>query len=220
MIDGYDARAEWYPSTTESLTVGVFRKDYTSPIEQTFQAIGGGGIIATFQNAENAAVTGYEFGGRTELSRIRDWVGGPAVLDDIYFSANFAILDSSVTLETTGVATSSERCLQGQADIVINAQTGYDGETLDITVAYNRVGQRLQIVGIFGNPDIIQDPVDTLDVNISWEAFEDGTFSLQGSNLLNPTIRLTQQIEGQEQLDFRVFKQGIDVSLSFSYEFN
>ncbi|MEL6546521.1 MAG: TonB-dependent receptor, partial [Myxococcota bacterium] len=220
VIDGFDARVEWYPSTTESVTLGVFRKEYDNPLEQTFQAIGGGGIVATFQNADNATVTGYELGGRTELSRLRKWIGGPALLDDIYLSANVAILDSLVQLESVGVATSAERTLQGQADIVINAQAGYDGETFDLTVAYNRVGERLQIVGVFENPDIVQDPLDTLDVNISWEAFENAKVTLQGSNLLNPSIRLAQQVQGQDELVFREFKRGRGVSLGLSYQFD
>ncbi len=219
-IDGYDVRGEWYASGTESFTIGVFRKEYDQPLEQTFRAFGGGGIVATYQNAAGATVTGYEFGARSQLGRIRGLLGGPALLNNLYLSANVALLDSKVLLENTGIATSSERALQGQADIVVNAQAGYDGDDLNCTVSYNRVGERLQIVGVFENPNIIQDPLDTLDANISWEAFEDGTFVLQLSNLLNPSTRLTQQVDGQEELVFREFKRGRGVSFSFSYEFN
>ncbi|MEO0594002.1 MAG: TonB-dependent receptor, partial [Myxococcota bacterium] len=219
VIDGYDIRVEWYPSTTESFSVGAFLKDYTDPLERTFVALGGGGFIATFQNADSAEVLGIEFGGRAELQRIREWLGGPSFLEDIYVSANAAILDSEVELTEQGIATDTARPLDGQADIVVNVQAGFDTEEHDLTIAYNLVGTRLRRAGVLAQPNIFQDPIDTLDLNYTWQITDEAALKASASNLLNPSTRLTQQVEGDEEQVFREFKRGRGFGLGFSYSF-
>ncbi|MEM6733616.1 MAG: TonB-dependent receptor, partial [Myxococcota bacterium] len=216
-IDGFDLRAEWYPSTTESATLGVFRKDYTNPLERTFLPDSGGAFTATFQNADEAVVTGVEFGGRLELGRLRGWFGGPALLDSIYLSANAAVLDSEVTLADQQAATSRVRPLEGQADLVINLQIGLDTDDHDFTVAFNRVGERLRQVGVFNQPDVLQAPLDVLDVNYTWSIDDAWTLKVSGSNLLNATVRLTQQLDGQEAVIWREFQRGRGLGLGISY---
>lgn len=219
MIDGYDLRAEWYPSTTESLTAGVFLKDYQAPIERTFLAQGGGGQVATFQNAESADVRGVEVGGRVEFGRLRDWFGAPKFVDLFSFSANAAFLDSQVTLVEQGRATDSERTLDGQADLVFNAQFTMNAEDHDLTIAYNHVGVRLARVGIRNQPNILQRPMDLLDLNYVWHITDALDLKMSGANLLNTKISLTQQIEGEERQVFREFRSGRTFSIGLSYEF-
>ncbi|MEO0602104.1 MAG: hypothetical protein AAF211_11755, partial [Myxococcota bacterium] len=64
-------------------------------------------------------------------------------------------------------------------------------------VALNVVGSRLYGAGIQEQPNIILRSLPGLDVVWRWEAFESerfvGGIKLQGSNLLNPVWRWTQQ---------------------------
>jgi len=219
VIDGYDLRVEWYPSATESLTAGVFWKEYADAIERTFEPRGGGGQTATFQNADAATVQGIEFGGRFEFSRFVDWFDAPDFLDKFYLLANAAILFSEVDLADAGSATDEVRSLDGQADFVLNMQFGYDGDTHDVTLAYNQIGSRLRRVGINNQPNIIQSQIPSLDLNWTWQVWENGKFRLAGENLLNPAVELTQQVEGDEAQVFRKFRKGVDVSLSFAWTF-
>lgn len=217
-IDGFDIRAEWYPTTSETLTIGVFLKDYTEPLERTFLPQAGGGQTATFQNAESADVRGFEIGGRTEFGRLGDLLGA-TFLERVFLSANLALLDSNVTLSDQGSATVANRTLQGQADIVVNVQLGYDSEDHKVTLAYNHVGERLQRAGVDLQPDIIQDPIDVLDLNYTWSISESAEIKVSGSNLLNTTTRWTQQIEGQPEEVFREFQTGRTYGASFSWKF-
>ncbi|MEO0601494.1 MAG: TonB-dependent receptor, partial [Myxococcota bacterium] len=79
IVNGFDARWEWYPSTTESLTFGGFVKTYTNPIERTFLQRGGTNPTATFQNAVSAVVRGLELGGRIEP------------VENVYLAGNVAL---------------------------------------------------------------------------------------------------------------------------------
>jgi hypothetical protein len=218
IIDGVDLRWEWYPSPTESLTFGLFWKQYANPIERTFQAVAGSNPIATFQNAESARILGVEAGGRFEFGNFRDWLGGPAILDKLYFLGNVAIMNSQVTLAQQGIATNSERPLDGQAEYAINAQLGYSGDVHDVTVAFNLVGTRLHRAGVNELPDILLLPIPRLDVNWTWRLWEadatTGQFRLTGSNLLNPTLEWTQ-----DDLLWRDYETGIDIGASFKLTF-
>ena len=55
-IENVDLRWEWYPSGTESLTFGVFWKDFTNPIETV--KIPGFNTPRSFQNANAATNVG------------------------------------------------------------------------------------------------------------------------------------------------------------------
>jgi outer membrane receptor protein involved in Fe transport len=222
LLDGYDARIEWYPSTTESLSFGVFRKDYTDPIETQFLPLGGGGTVATFSNAAAAQVDGIEVGGRFEFGRFIDWFNAPDWFENISLVSNLSVLQSSVELteQQEGFLTSSDRQLAGQADYVYNLIVTYDGERHDFTIAFNAIGRRLRGVGVNGQPDIFQDPYPTLDATYTWQIWDDGKLKLSGGRLNNPEERWTQQTEQDDEPQiFRAFRRGADVSLSFTYTF-
>jgi len=205
-ITSYDLRWEWYPSSTEQLTAGVFRKDYTDPIELTLQPLGESSILNSVDNADEAKVTGLEISARAGLERLRTgigggprwfgpargWVGGAGWLDNMYVQGNATFINSEVMLAETGVATQSARPLQGQAENIFNLQLGYDGATHDFTLAYNRVGERLYRPGTQTRPNIFREPVDLLDATYRFQVWDALTIGLELSNLLNPTLNITQ----------------------------
>ena len=212
VIDALDARWEWYPSERELFSIGVFSKDYTDAIEQSFVGVGGSAYLRQIKNAPDATVTGSELTARFDLSRIlpESWTGGWS--DLVYIQANAAFVDSEVTLSGVGLETSVKRPLQGQADQVFNLQIGYDGERNDIDISYNQVGERLQIAGIIGQPDVYQKPVDQLDLNYSLQLFEGWKLKFNAANLLDAKTELTQG--GQV---YRQYKDGLSYSLGVTW---
>ena len=215
-IDGVEGRLEWYPTPTESLTLGAFWKGYTDPIEQILQTrAGGSGVIFTFENSRRADVFGVEFGGRVEFSHIREWLGGPEFIDNIYVMANVAFLFSSVQVSGDGIDIPG-RELTGQADYTLNAQAGYAGEDHDITIAFNQVGPRLFRVAL--SFPVIQQAIPTLDLTWTWRIWDEdytaGTFRLGASNLIDPKIEWRR---GEEL--WRQFNRGRTFSASFKIAF-
>lgn len=203
-ITSYDLRWEWYPSTAETLSVGVFAKDYANPIEQQFQPLGGGGEQITFVNGDSATVQGVELGGRSELDWATGWAGDwnrwLAWLEKSYVQANLSLITSEVTLAQTGVATNTQRPLQGQADHVVNLQFGFNGEHIDWTVSFNRVGERLQTAAINGVPDAYEVPFNSLDAAWSWAFMGGFKLKLSGDNLLDSSRRYFQGSDLERRL--------------------
>jgi TonB-dependent receptor len=193
VIDSLDLRWEWYPSNEEALSVGVFQKDYDNPIEESFVGVGGSSLLRQMQNADSAYVQGVEVSARSGLQRFFaplelgwGWLGRS------YIQLNVAFIDSEVELARQDLATNSKRPLQGQADAVYNLQLGYDGERHDATVSFNRVGERLQIAGTEGQPDVYQQPTAQLDLTYTYQMSEALKLKLGAGNLLDPKHELLQ----------------------------
>lgn len=214
IIDSLDGRWEWYLSDREWISLGVFSKDYTDPIEQGFVGVGGSAFLRQIKNADEATVTGTEVTARTDLYRLlpSGWREDGGWSDFVYIQANAAFIDSEVQLDGQGLETSSRRPLQGQADEVFNLQVGYDGELHDIDVSYNHVGKRLQIAGIQGQPDVYEEPSDQLDLNYSYWLTESWKLKVKGGNLLDSKTELKQ---GGEV--YRSYREGRTYSVSLSW---
>lgn len=214
-IDSLDLRWEWYLSDRESLSLGYFTKDYTNPIEESFVGVGGSSFLRQVQNADSASVSGIEASGRTDLLRLL----GPLGFDGdwttkVYVQANIAAIDSEVELASQNLATSANRPLQGQADSIFNLQVGYDGGRHDATVSFNRVGERLRVAGVQGQPDVFQEPVIQLDAKYTYRWSEDLRLELSGSNLLDSEIELLQGGEVYSR-----YSPGIDIGATLKYRF-
>ncbi|MEQ8274049.1 MAG: carboxypeptidase regulatory-like domain-containing protein [Deltaproteobacteria bacterium] len=209
-IDAGDFRLEWYPSSTESLSLAAFTKFYTDPIEQAAVQRAGSGTVSTLQNAKGAQVFGLELGGRFDLERLQDLHPSLDVLELFYVQANIALITSSVELADQGIATNAERPLVGQAPYVINIQAGLDGEEHDVVLSFNQIGERLFQTGSLMQPDFYLQPIGTLDITWTWRLWEYGALKLSGSNLLDPKFTILQ-------LDrvWREFRKGFSVGASF-----
>ena len=95
IING-DIRYEWYPKAGELLSLGVFYKDFTDPIELRLNSAS----VATrrqyqFQNAEKAQLFGIEAEFRKNLSFFSS---SATWLERFYFNGNVSIIISEVTL--------------------------------------------------------------------------------------------------------------------------
>lgn len=213
-IDGLDLRWEWYPTSQEAFSFGLFAKDYTDPIEQSFVGVGGSSFLRQVQNASGATVSGIEASARTELPTLAEPLFGNAGwAENFYLQINAAVIDSEVELARQDLATSATRPLQGQADSVQNLQFGYDGERHDATLSYNRVGRRLQLAGVQGQPDVYQEPTEDLGLVYSYSPGDRWTFKLSLENLLDTRY---ESYQGGEL--YRAYNRGRKIGLSASWK--
>ncbi len=212
-IRSYDLRYEWYPSGTQSLTAGVFYKDYTNAIERSFIPIGGGRPVISFINAPTASVSGVELGGRLDLRSVALLRKAGEWIEQTYLQANLSVIDSEVELDADTIATNARRQLQGQADNALNLQLGFEGEQRDWVLSYNRVGKRLDTAGIFGLPDIFEDPIAILDAAYT-QRFGRAKVKLTIGNVLDAERTYKQGDQLQRQIT-----TGTSYGLSFGYAF-
>lgn len=204
-IKHLDARWEWYLSTTDSISVAVFGKHFTSPIETVITS--GSDQAITWANADSALNVGAELEFRVGLQVLHP------MLEDFALGGNSALIWSQVTLPEDGIQTSRQRALEGQSPWVANIQLTWNRETWgsNASVLYNVAGPRISEVGVLGAPDVYELPLHRVDLVWS-QALPWGLgLSLRGQNLLGSS---TVKEQGGKLLE-RV-EQGPQLSASIS----
>lgn len=208
-IKNYDARWEWYYSADESVSVGLFYKEFVAPIEAVIMP--GSAEERTFINAEAATTQGIEFDTYRWLGFVNEG------LTNFYAAANLTLIDSSVTIreKDRGILTNPTRPLQGQADYIVNLQLGYDNsETQKGSVVYHVTGAKIREVGVLGAPDVMDEAYGELDFTYTryWGDHLELTF--KAKNLLNKMQETTQG-----GLDVNSYREGTNASLGLTYVF-
>lgn len=186
-IDHLDMRVDYFLSAAEVLSLSVFRKVFTDPVETVVKP--GAQQSVSWDNAAGAVNDGIEAEFRKDLPL------------HLYTAGNLALIRSSIDLgNTSGIQTNDERALQGQSPYVVNVQLGWDHPDRDdlLTVLYNVSGRRIVEVGAQGAPDVYEEPVHRLDAVARKQLPGGLSLSLKGSNLLDSRVRTTQ---GDQEVD-------------------
>ncbi len=223
-----DVRYELYPKAGELFSAGVFFKNFTDPIELKLdEASGGTRRQYQFQNAAEAKLFGVEAEFRKSLSFLSpntDW------LSNLYFNGNISVIFSEVTLNAAtggGELKSTTRPLQGQSPYLINGGFQYDGDNgLGFSLLYNRIGQRLALVGNETFFDIYEAPRNLVDFQVSQKVLKkEGEIKLTISDLFNQRIMTYQNADdakvynsGKDFL-FSSYTPGTTITLGFTYNF-
>jgi len=187
-IDNVDARAEYYFSTDELVSVSGFYKAFDKPIEQI--DLGGTERAISWDNASSATNIGVELECRRRLGFAHE------ALDDVFAAVNVALIHSNVNLgEDAGTSTSKQRALQGQSPFVVNLQLGYDdpeGSGITAVLLYNVSGRRIRDVGRFGTPDVYEQPLHQVDLVYGHKLGGGWKLELKAKNLLDQAVEYRQ----------------------------
>ncbi len=224
-INNVDLRYEFYPSPGETVTLGVFYKGFDHPIEQTFNEAGSG-LQYTFHNAKKAEAFGVEI----DIKKNLDFIG----MDNLSFVFNGAYIHSKVFFEEGSFE--RDRPMQGQSPYLINTGLFYqeDDKGLSASLLYNRIGKRIETVGIPKQnpnddiPDIYEMPRNSLDLSFSkkigkYVEVKGGVKDLLNAKILyKQFLTLTDETSGQEreveQL-IRSYRPGVIVNLGVAVKF-
>lgn len=223
-IQNIDLRYEWYPSRNEIVSVALFYKKFTNPIEWTYTVAGGTDLIYSYINAKGADNYGFEVDIRKNLG----FIG----LDDFSLSFNGSLIKSTVTFDK---GNNIDRPMQGQSPYLINIGLFYNRDGWSAAVLYNRIGKRIVGVGnkygtgADGNarniPNSYEMPRNSLDISFGKKF---GHWELKASvrDVLAERY-LFKQIEEVEVLGknksieeiTRSYKPGRNFNLSITYSF-
>ncbi|HTF30673.1 MAG TPA: hypothetical protein VK625_17585, partial [Flavitalea sp.] len=230
-IYNLDLRYEIYPAPGEALTLGGFYKRFVNPIEFRLQS---NSVLTRrnyfYQNAKDANTYGIELEVRKNLR----FLGGTSdILSNFSVFANVTYIFSQVrfTDETSGKVVSADRPVQGQSPYLINGGLQYSSKATgwNATALYNRVGNRLALVGYqtIGFPDIYENPRDVVDIQVSKKVFnKKGEVKLTWGDLLNQPFLYYENVDkprkytkGTDRV-FSSFKYGSTITLGFTYDFD
>ncbi len=176
-VKNYDARWEWYFGEADSMSFGVFRKEFDEPIE--VGKIQAQNDIFTWFNAEEAELEGVEFEFQKDLFFGR-WFGWGDWADNVTLNGNVSWIDSEVTLFGPGETATdvpltggrrldpvfaNKRPLSGQSEILGNLMISYVDydRGIESSLAYNFTDDRIVVVGSENSPDISEQARHKLD---------------------------------------------------------
>lgn len=226
-IDNVDLRWEFYPSPSELISVGLFYKHFTNPIEWTFVDMGG-----SYRYSYQNAATAYTAGAEVEVRKSLDFIGVP----ELTLVLNGAYVLSEVTFNEGGLVTEKNRPLQGQSPFIVNAglyYTSNDKLGLSASVLYNIIGKRIMGVGksISSNtdldiPDSYEMPRSVLDITIAKKIGKIVEIKFSAKDILNepvtfkqfPTTTINSQQVTREQTTVN-YRQGVSFSIGVALKF-
>jgi hypothetical protein len=224
-----DIRYEFYPKAGEAITVGAFYKNFDDPIELRLNP---SSVLDRrnyqFSNADKA----YAVGAELEVRKNLDFIS--TGLRNFNLFANLTYIHSKVTLASTsgsGTSETSNRPLQGQSPYLVNAGLQYNSENNDWagSLLYNRIGERLALVGIddLGFPDVYERPRDQVDFQISKKILKKkGEIKFTWADILNPSYYFYENTDSKKSFKsgtdrlFYSYQPGSTITIGFTYDFN
>lgn len=223
-IDNIDMRFENYPSSSETVSFGLFYKRFVNPIENYVQPVG---LSQQFflKNAKSARNMGAELELRKSFENNTQ---------NPFFKKLSVLLNASYIISTVDLGDDSTlsqartRPLQGQSPYIINTSLQYQNDSgLTINIAYNIFGKRIVYVGNNIFPTVYEMPRHSLDLTISKEFSKRFTLKFGISDLLNYKHQLWQDTNKDNKIDYKKertdqqlleYRRGQLFSLSFSYK--
>lgn len=219
-----DVRYEFYPSNGEAFTVSGFYKFFENPIELFANSQSNADSrLFEFINSTNAKTFGIELDFRKKLNFLAD----ANILEDLTLFANATLIKSEVKDQYSSWR-EKRRPLQGQSPYLINGGLQYSSSTagLSITALYNRIGERLSVVGYQGYPDWFENARDLVDFQVSQKLWgEKAELKLNISDVFNQKVRVYQNLDSKNSYDDSLdrniynYRPGSNYSLSFNYRF-
>ena len=189
-VTNLDLRWEMYPSAGEAVSVAVFAKHFTNPIERVYGAGSGGTSYVFFTNAQAADNYGVEL----ELRKGLGLLG--SLFEPLAVFANATVMQSRIELapNTAAAATNLSRRMVGQAPYVLNTGVTYTsrGGGTSGTLLFNRVGERIAAAGASPLPDVVDLPRNVLDFSVRSLLLDGTTLRLDLKNLLDSPYQTKQ----------------------------
>ncbi|MFT6815486.1 MAG: TonB-dependent receptor [Sphingobacteriales bacterium] len=218
-INNFDFRWEMYPNYGELVSVSLFYKDFTNPIEKKFNPLAGNPEI-NYRNVDKAEVLGVEFEARKKLGTIAP------VLAPFNAGGNLTLVQSKVLIDEielqeiriTNSEAKEDRQMFGQSPFVVNLFLGYENGPSDIesNLTYAINGPKLAFVADGGTPDVFEQGRHSLNWNVS-KGFKSGLglkFSIK--NILDAPTEFTYSYQDTEYI-YSSFKRGQSYSVSLKY---
>jgi hypothetical protein len=174
-IYNFDFKYEYYPSSTESVFISTFAKQFNNPIEQVvLEGSVPSNLILSYSNPNSAILYGLEVEIKKSLSNL------------ISIYSNTSIMNSNVK------TVYGNRRLQGQSNYIINGGLNFTKDLNIITLSYNRIGDRISAIGFQGYTDIIEKSRNVMDITYLRE-IKNGEIKISVSDLFREPSVFYQQ---------------------------
>lgn len=210
-IDNADIRYELFPKAGEIFSASVFYKHFSNPIENKVTSAGLSQYDITPYNFPSA----YNVGAEIEIRKKLGFLAENSFLKSTTFYANLAYIKSVVQDNT--IVNAKDRPLSGQSNYVVNTSLSYalPNDKVSFNLLYNRIGQRLYLVGEGGGADgsgklgnIYESPRDLLDFQANLNISRHSSLRLNVKDILNAKYQFYYDQNGNNKWDNTTFKKG------------
>ena len=212
-----DLKWDWYPSSSELVSIGAFYKYITDPIGRV--DMGGSARILSYENiSKKANVAGLEVemrGNIINTTTIRQNMRRLSV------GLNASYIFSELYFDVTSPNRTTR--LEGASPFLVNGDISYNYSSGDrifnVSLVAGWFSDRIHTLGTRGFNDTIEKGVVTLSAVASYRFNDHFTVKLAGGNLLNPTHRLVRDwVTKPGSIALSEYRKGIDVSLGVSFD--
>lgn len=207
-ITNLDLRYELYPRAGELFTLGVFYKNFKSPIELFLNE-------TSFNYIDNEPLSANSYGVELEVRKKLDF---SETFKNSTLTSNLAYIYNRVKFENSVL----DRQMQGQSPYVINASIQYDLEKhgLATTLLFNQIGRRIAFVGNEQNPATYEAPRPLLDFQISKKVNKNkGEVKLNVSDIINQRANFYQDLDTDGKYT-KKSKDALNISRKFGTTFS
>ncbi len=221
LIDNLDFRYEYFFSPGEMVSLSLFYKYFTNPIEQVDNPQSVNAEI-TFENADFANVMGIE----AEFRKSLDFI--PA-LRNFNIGLNATIINSKVSIDSlelvsiraTDPGHGDYRVMFGQSPWLLNSLVQYKNDSIGVfsSLSFNMSGRKLYLVIKGGTPDVFEQAYPDLNFNISKKIGKHSSVKLSIKNIFDADKVKTYEYNG-ESYYFEKYSIGRTISIGYSYQIN
>lgn len=220
-IDNADLRFEYYPSESETFSVGAFYKRFTNPIEQRVSQVADGQQFG-YINADFATNVGVEAEMRKGFAK-----ASSAFLQQLTLVLNASYIYSRVDLGAATVGQDRVRALQGQSPYIFNLAAFWSNPKSgwNVNAFYNIFGERIFAVGDNIFPTIYELPRHSIDLTVGKTLRENLELKAGVQDLLNFRYRFYQDSDRNGKIDTSIdepiilFRRGTLYNMSLTYKF-
>ena len=223
-----DVRWEYFPKSGEVISFTGFGKIIQNPINEVVVA-SATNDISYVNTGKQAEVFGAEFELRKDLFSRESEKGEDILKSKLSAGFNASYMYSNQDFDRFKVInetklnvnfTNNEGKLTGASDLILNADVTYTKDfskesNLLGTIAYNYFSDRIYAIGSAGKGDLVDKGMGSLDIILKSQISKKIKIGLSLKNLLNPTVKRTQEIQNIEVLSF---KNGVNASFSLTYK--
>ena len=225
-----DLKFERINTKGELASVGVFYKYIDKPIEQVSSGVN----FISYYNMHSANVFGIELDYNVRLSSVPVLADSESkILKGLYVDGNFTYMHTEVkttdldpvTASRLTKVTNDSRQLQGASPYLFNVSLGFDkplfesSEKSNISLSYNRFGDRIFTAGTLGRGDEYEKSFGTLNFVIQNNWKNGFGVRFVAKNILDPKIEREQEAGENATGDVvtQSFQRGINFGLTLTY---
>jgi len=217
LVDNIDLRFEYYPTYRENISLGLFAKNFSNPIERAFNPEAANAEL-TWKNVENAKVYGAELEFSKHLKK------GIKFVEDLTLGGNFTYVKSIVSIpikelvviKNQDPSAKDTREMFGQSPYIINAFVNYKNKSgINANVNFSVSGKQISVITIGATPNVYQQARPKLGFNIS-KKINNFSLKLSADNLLDSKYVSSYSYKGEDYV-FSSYTKGRTFSFKVAY---